>query len=1106
MKRGLCCVCAVLLCTALVLAGSPTKPVMDQKTGDHAVATTAPPVQPRSVSALDMAKFEAVGGLANRAPEGFVNRPGTWPSEATGRAHEFECSPEATDEGEGVCYDEYQDTYNGGCNFDPPTFTNIAAGTPESPTVILGLSGTFLVDGVQNRDLDWYEFNLTEDSTVTATVLAEFPVVIWLVDYTAQDCGAIVTLTYSVGEPCRTAVVQHCVPAGHYLMIVGPATFDGVACGAQYCAQLAAEPCVPAAAPTCPAETSYPDLWQLVYSQDEPWHIFVSNSQFPDYNPDNGILLYEHYTGIGGQIEDLHWWGVGAAYNDQGNLAECPLDPAHFHVAFWAHNEATNRPLYEPSDYYGGMYSGLPAPLYEFDVDITGVETGNHYISTNDDGSVIFDLSLLSFECELPLPLTTFEGWISIQNTDACGFWWAGSPGPPAGGGGIHVTEDQAAGTREDTDGDLSYCITANYTGPFTGCCCAVDSGQKRATTADDCVGTYDVWTPDLPCSAVTCIAEQWACCETSGCALKTLANCTGQWYRFYVCNSTDPGYDATFWGEGIDNVKICPAIPPDCPITCDSPAAFSRGLTGGYLYISWDRGEGARRYVIDNFTGFSGSINRMKWWGNSCNVWDGPDCDFAQPAPFAIRFYHSVGSPAGPDCENPSKVYDPIDVEWIGTGYYWTGNEETYGEIDCYIAMLPTTYSPGTGTQWVSIAAKDPDCDYIWAPGANGTSGVGQWFYDNGVCEAQPGLRHRSFCLHTNVRSGACCNELTGLCANSTLETACTTTGGTFYPAMRCIQIPSPGCYAHTGACCDHTGTGSCTITVMSGCTGENKVWLGKDTTCDECCVVYCPEGGTPEPGDPCSDGYVDPNPGCLADNPGTDDFTPIADGEVICGMAGTYDGDTLRDTDWYRYEMTDELAIIKAKVKGEFMPQVDLLVGQCFSDTWCSEEVRYTLTYSTAAANPCEFAVASAPLQGPNFYYIFVSLYGMAPCTTPYTLEIEKDPAGCCHVGEDQGLTSEAYCLALGGTWEEGVPCGGVPPCKERADSNCDDLVNGFDIDPFVLALTNPDGPGGWAETYGDQCQFLCANDINCDGLVNGFDIDPFVQCLTGNCPPCP
>jgi len=59
---------------------------------------------------------------------------------------------------------------------------------------------------------------------------------------------------------------------------------------------------------------------------------------------------------------------------------------------------------------------------------------------------------------------------------------------------------------------------------------------------------------------------------------------------------------------------------------------------------------------------------------------------------------------------------------------------------------------------------------------------------------------------------------------------------------------------------------------------------------------------------------------------------------------------------------------------------------------------------------------------------------------------------------------------------------------------DLNCDGTVNNFDIDPFVLALTDP---GGYTTKFPD-CNRLLA-DVNQDGKVDNFDIDPFVKLLT-------
>jgi hypothetical protein len=67
MKRGLCCVCAVLVCTALVFAGSPVRTGVDQKTGDAALTVT--PAQPQTtVSSLGNVSPSEL--WSNRVPAG----------------------------------------------------------------------------------------------------------------------------------------------------------------------------------------------------------------------------------------------------------------------------------------------------------------------------------------------------------------------------------------------------------------------------------------------------------------------------------------------------------------------------------------------------------------------------------------------------------------------------------------------------------------------------------------------------------------------------------------------------------------------------------------------------------------------------------------------------------------------------------------------------------------------------------------------------------------------------------------------------------------------------------------------------------------------------
>ena len=58
---------------------------------------------------------------------------------------------------------------------------------------------------------------------------------------------------------------------------------------------------------------------------------------------------------------------------------------------------------------------------------------------------------------------------------------------------------------------------------------------------------------------------------------------------------------------------------------------------------------------------------------------------------------------------------------------------------------------------------------------------------------------------------------------------------------------------------------------------------------------------------------------------------------------------------------------------------------------------------------------------------------------------------------------------------------------------DPNCDGRIDAFDIQPFIVALFDPDG---YASAY-PNCDRMLA-DINGDGFVDAFDIQPFIELL--------
>jgi hypothetical protein len=155
-----------------------------------------------------------------------------------------ECPPEGVDEGEVICYDEYVDATNGGCNSDPYVFGAIANGE-----TICGTSGTYTVGGVNTRDTDWFLFDIAETSEVTVTCEAEFPLYLTIASG-VPECPST-NEAYYYGEPCEFVTIVSLLDAGTYAVFVAPDAYSGIACGKPYYVTLNHSPWSPPVGDTC---------------------------------------------------------------------------------------------------------------------------------------------------------------------------------------------------------------------------------------------------------------------------------------------------------------------------------------------------------------------------------------------------------------------------------------------------------------------------------------------------------------------------------------------------------------------------------------------------------------------------------------------------------------------------------------------------------------------------------------------------------------------------------------------------------------------------------------------------------------------------------------
>jgi hypothetical protein len=184
-----------------------------------------------------------------------------------------------------------------------------------------------------------------------------------------------------------------------------------------------------------------------------------------------------------------------------------------------------------------------------------------------------------------------------------------------------------------------------------------------------------------------------------------------------------------------------------------------------------------------------------------------------------------------------------------------------------------------------------------------------------------------------------------------------------------------------------------------------------------------------------------------------------------------------------------------------GDLRPEPGLEIATCF--TWPTQGTDeldllgadFQLLASRPLGASYNYVRAIADLNGDGANELYVNegptLWAFDGDLNPLWSQAFAHNVEEAIIADLEGNGRLSLLVAEGGTLHVLAPQPILP-----GDLNCDGAVNGFDIDPFVLALTFP---AYYATVYPD-CN-INLGDIDGDGQLDAFDIDPFVECVVHN-----
>ena len=283
----------------------------------------------------------------------------------------------------------------------------------------------------------------------------------------------------------------------------------------------------------CPGDALF---GQAPHVDEDPWTFGTSEV---DANGSN-YLRYENFSGISGQICDIHWWGA-QLYN-AGSWVTCTDSDLSFEVKFYA--DAGGVP--------GAVVcSQIVTPLV--------TDTGEVY------GGFV---PRFYYEAVLDPCCTITDGWVSIQGLGDidCWFLWLSS----GTGDGLSYFDDGTGLVAEAFD--LSLCLTGVYVETYGACC------DDYTGFCADGVEQMDCEAPKRFAANTSCAALDPPCGPTGACCTAAL-DC--------ILTGTEADCDnagGENWYEGEDCATfVCPASCEHSIVLTDD---YGDGWNGGTVDV----------------------------------------------------------------------------------------------------------------------------------------------------------------------------------------------------------------------------------------------------------------------------------------------------------------------------------------------------------------------------------------------------------------------------------------------------------------------------------------------------------------------------------------